>query len=277
MPIAGTLAELYQWLGTIHPVILTLIAAFAVSLETSMFIGLVIPGDVVLLVAGTQATSPGRFALIVLGGLAGSLLGESIGYLIGRRYLGRLRDSRLGRRIGTERWDAASRGLHRNGSRAMLIGRFTPVVHALLPPLSGGARVPYRRFIGWCTLAGVLWSVAYVGAGALAGANLARIEGSFGLFGYALLAVVGGFLLAKFLLRRRAAARLARVARAGEDTDSDDDDGWGDGQGDGSTGLRDRIRADATGSTARLTGDDDPDADATRWNPRGLAPIGGGR
>ena len=70
----------------LQPAVLYLLTGLVVTLETSLLIGLLLPGDSVVLLAGTTVTGPSRFAALVAVGTLGSLLGESIGYLLGRRY-----------------------------------------------------------------------------------------------------------------------------------------------------------------------------------------------
>lgn len=220
MPVMGTLAELHTALLGLDPVLLTVCAGLAVALETSAFVGLLIPGEIILLIAATAAVTPGRFVAVMLAGVAGSVLGESVGYLLGRHGGARLRRSRLGRRIGAARWEATDERLRRYGPRAILVARFTPVVHALVPLLVGSARLPYRRFVAWCVAAGVLWSTVYVGAGAVVGSNLPRLGNSLGLLGYAVGAAVLGVFGARSWWRRRVAARLelARVEQRSRST-----------------------------------------------------------
>ena len=78
-------AELVQGLDGLHPGVLYLLAGLFTALETSVGIGLLVPGDSVVLLAGTTATTPHRFAALVAATVLGSLTGESIGYLLGRR------------------------------------------------------------------------------------------------------------------------------------------------------------------------------------------------
>jgi len=82
--------ELLAALAGMHPAVVCLLTGLFVSLETSLFVGLVVPGDSVVLLAGTTVTGPGRFVLLVAASTVGSLVGESVGYLLGRRYGDRL-------------------------------------------------------------------------------------------------------------------------------------------------------------------------------------------
>jgi membrane-associated protein len=191
----------------LRPAVLYLLTGGFMILETSLLIGLVIPGDSVVLLAGTTVTGPTRFAALVAVSTLGSLLGESIGYLLGRRYGDRVRGSRLGRRLGEDAWANAEAFLRGRGGRAVAAARFVAVVHALVPVVAGSVRMRYRRFLGWSVLGAVAWSVTFVGIGALAGASWRQYGEQLGLAG---LAVLGAVALAAWSLRaaRRRSRRL---------------------------------------------------------------------
>jgi membrane-associated protein len=197
----------------LQPTVLYLLTGGFMILETSLLIGLVIPGDSVVLLAGTTVTGPTRFAALVAVSTLGSLLGESIGYLLGRRYGDRVRGSRLGRRLGEDAWANAEAFLTGRGGRAVAAARFVAVVHALVPVVAGSVRMRYRRFLGWSVLGAVVWSVTFVGIGALAGASWRQYGERLGLAG---LAVLGAVALAAWSLR--AAPRRSRRLPAARST-----------------------------------------------------------
>jgi membrane-associated protein len=216
--------RLLEALTGLDPQVLYLLTGGFTMLETSALVGLVVPGDAVALLAGTTATSPARFLALVGAAVAGSLAGESIGYLLGRRFGDRLRRSRLGRRVGEGNWAKADRFLNGRGGRAVFAARFVAVVHALLPVVAGTVRMPYRRFIAWAAAGSVAWSVLYVGVGAAAGASWREYGDRLGVAGYALLAaLVATALLARAVRRRRrgtptpGAAGPEPAAKAGQE------------------------------------------------------------
>jgi membrane protein DedA with SNARE-associated domain len=106
-----------------------------VTLEASAFVGLIFPGETALLVGGFLASQHklNLWMLMVLG-VAGAVIGDSIGYEVGRHLGGRLQQSRLGRKVGDERWERARDTLRRYGGKAVLIGRWVGVLRALVPP-----------------------------------------------------------------------------------------------------------------------------------------------
>jgi membrane-associated protein len=193
----------------LQPAVLYLLTGLVVTLETSLLIGLLLPGDSVVLLAGTTVTGPSRFAALVAVSTLGSLLGESVGYLIGSRYGQRVRASRAGRRLGEDTWARAESFLTGRGGRAVAAARFVAVVHAVVPVVAGSVGMPYRRFVGWSALGAAAWSATYVGIGALAGASWRHYGERLGVAALAVLALAA---LAVWLLR--SARRRRRPAEA---------------------------------------------------------------
>ena len=144
--MADAVDTLLHALSGVQPAVLYLLTGVFMTLETSLLIGLLLPGDSVVLLAGTTVTGPARFGALVAASTLGSLLGESIGYLLGRRYGDRVRASRLGRRLGEDAWAGAAAFLAGRGGRAVAAARFVAVIHALVPVVAGGVRMRYRQF-----------------------------------------------------------------------------------------------------------------------------------
>ena len=186
--MSDLLAGVLDGLAGLNPTALYLLAGLFTALETSVGIGLLVPGDGVVLLAGTTATTPHRFTALVTMTVLGSLAGESVGYLLGRRYGVRLRAGRLGRRLGVDRWVAAEAFLAGRGGRALAAARFVAVVHALVPVLAGILGMSYRRLVGWSALGAVAWSVLYVAVGAAASVSWRQHGDRVGLAGLAVVA-----------------------------------------------------------------------------------------
>lgn len=96
---------------SVDPVVRTLLAGVGMILETSVLVGLVVPGDTIVIVAGTAVVGRVEYAGLVLAVLLGALVGESVGFYLGRRYGPWIRQSWLGRRIGEKNWAGAERYL----------------------------------------------------------------------------------------------------------------------------------------------------------------------
>jgi membrane-associated protein len=135
------------------------------AVEMTFLLGLLVPGESVVMLAASLH-GPGGFALAVAAGTAGALSGQILGYAIGRVFGARLRDTRLGRRIGAQRFDRAEAYLRERGAPALVAVRFVAVIHAVVPIVAGVARMPFRRFLGWSALGTLLWVGAFAGVGA---------------------------------------------------------------------------------------------------------------
>lgn len=145
-----------------------LVAGLAIALETSLFVGLIMPGDTVVLVAATGVQNFPDFLGLLGCVVLGSLIGESVGFWVGRAFGPRIRRSRLGQRIGDSNWQLADRFVATRGGLAVGVSRFLPVLHSLVPVTAGMTRMTYRTFIRWTLGACTIWASAYVGLGWLA-------------------------------------------------------------------------------------------------------------
>ena len=199
------MADVLEGLLTGVPAWVVYVLVFALPfVECSLFVGFLFPGETALLLAGVLAAR-GEVDLVLLCVLAvaGAVLGDTVGYLVGRRYGAAVQSSRLGRVVGPRRWAVAEQFLRRRGGPAVLLGRFTALLRALVPSAAGMSGVPYRTFLLWNAVGGVIWASGAVVAGYLAGASYTRIEGYLGRGALVLTLVVVGALAAAHLVRRR--------------------------------------------------------------------------
>ena len=95
----------------------------------------------------------------------GAVLGDAVGYGVGRRYGGAVQRSRLGRVVGPARWAAAEAFLLRRGGPAVFLGRFTALLRALVPSAAGMSRLPLRTFVLWNAAGGLVWANGACSAG----------------------------------------------------------------------------------------------------------------
>ncbi|TMR99311.1 DedA family protein [Nonomuraea basaltis] len=147
--------------------VLALLLVF-LTLDASVGVGLITPGDTLLLVAGASADSPAEALALIGAGMLACFAGASGGHFLGRHYGDRLRYSRLGRRVGEARWVRAERLFERKGW-ALALAYFLPVLHALTPAVAGTVGMPYRRFMPWAMAGSTAWVSVYVTLGAVAG------------------------------------------------------------------------------------------------------------
>jgi membrane-associated protein len=200
------------------PAVLAVVFALP-ALEASTLLGIVVPGELALVLGGAVAHL-GRVPLwaTVAAGAAGAIIGDSVGYAVGRR-LGRRLLARLPRRlVRPDRVERAAALMRRMGGRAVFVGRFTAALRALVPGLAGTVSMPYRTFAVYNAAGGLLWATGFVLVGYAAGPAYRTAERVAGQAGLALLAaVVAGAAVAVVVTRRRrrAADRTSRHPEPG--------------------------------------------------------------
>lgn len=182
----------------VAPWLRVLIASVAIMLETSVLVGLIVPGDTIVIVAATGVTSIPEGVILGAFIVAGAFAGESIGYAIGRWAGPWLRDSRLGRWIGPRNWQRAETYLRRRGGIAIFLSRFLPVLHSVVPVTVGMSGYPYRKFVAWTIPACVLWSGIYITIAAGAAETYRELAGSAHWAGFAFIGIIVLGLLAVF-------------------------------------------------------------------------------
>ncbi|MCX8529870.1 MAG: DedA family protein [Rhodoluna sp.] len=167
------MTEFISWLfnavHSIEPLMRDLIAFGAIFSETSLFLGIIVPGDSIVLITSSSLQNIPDFIGLVLFVILGSLAGESVGFWLGRVFGKRIRASWLGQKIGEKNWELGDSFVHKRGGVAVAISRFIPVLHSLVPVIAGMSKMTYRTFIVWTVAACTLWSGVYTTLGWLAG------------------------------------------------------------------------------------------------------------
>jgi len=139
-----------------------LVAVFS-FLETGAFVGLVAPGETIVMAGGVIA-GQGEIELLPLIGLvwACAVLGDTTSFFIGRR-LGRGFILRRGPRlkITPERLEQVEGYFERHGGKTILVGRFIGLVRALAPFVAGSSGFPYRRFLPFSVVGTGLWATLF--------------------------------------------------------------------------------------------------------------------
>ncbi len=208
-----------EWLDAIldlvqgvDPALRTALAGLFIMLETTILLGLIVPGDTVVLVASTAVESPAEYWALALVVIVGALTGGSLGFAIGRFFGPRLRASRLGHRIGEKNWQRAENFLDHRGGIAVFVSRFLPVLHSLTPLVVGMSTLRYRTFMLWLTPACIIWSFAYVSVGSAAAEGYRSIAESLDYAALIFVGVIAGFWLLVFAVKKLLDRYVARFA-----------------------------------------------------------------
>lgn len=220
--------EILTWLldtvQGVDPIVRTLVAGVAMLLETSVLVGLVVPGDTIVIVAGTAVSSWPEGIALGIAVVAGSIGGESIGFALGRFLGPRIRASRVGRRIGEANWVRAERYLARRGGPAIFLSRFLPVLHSLVPLTVGMSGFAYRRFLAWTLPACAVWASLYIGVAAAAAGTFRELADRIHYAGYLFVAVIVLFLVL-VVVAKRVIERIERRHLGGDEPRSAGTDG----------------------------------------------------
>ncbi|HYI80299.1 MAG TPA: bifunctional DedA family/phosphatase PAP2 family protein [Thermoleophilaceae bacterium] len=169
-------------------------------LETGAFVGLVAPGESVVIVGGVIA-GQGEISLIVLIGIvwAAAILGDTTSFFIGRR-LGRDFILRHGPKVKIDegRLQQVESYFDRHGGKTILVGRFIGLVRALAPFVAGSSGLPYRRFIPFSIIGCGLWATTFCVLGYIFWESFDQVanvagKATFG-FGVTVAVIVGGVL-----------------------------------------------------------------------------------
>jgi len=169
-----------------------------------------VPGETIVILAGVL-TNFGvldlRLALTVA--VAGAIIGDNVGFLLGRR-LGRPWLEAHGGRIGMQR-EMLERidGLFaRHGGKAVLIGRFVGFLRAMLPFAAGASRMPYAPFVVYNAIGATVWGIFFVLLGYFLGASWTIAERWLGRVGL----VVGTVALIAAIVWLKRSGRARRSA-----------------------------------------------------------------
>ncbi|WP_433534737.1 DedA family protein [Micromonospora sp. CA-249363] len=151
--------DVQHWLVSLPPIAVYLLVAGVIGVES---MGVPLPGEIVLvssaLLAATGVVEP---EWVATAAATGAIVGDSIGYAVGRRG-GRPLLARLGRRfprhLGPAQLARAEQSFARHGVWAVFFGRFVALLRILAGPLAGALHVPYRRFLVANAAGGLVWA-----------------------------------------------------------------------------------------------------------------------
>ncbi len=182
-----------------------LVVGISAFLETGAFVGLVLPGETIVILAGAVAGQGATSVYLTIAIVwACAFGGDSASFLIGHR-LGRefLRTHGPRFRITHERLDQVEDYFARHGGKTILIGRFIGLVRAIAPFIAGSSRMRYRQFAPYSILGTGLWAATFTLVGYFASQSLDRAakiagRGTF-LFGIAVAVIVVLVVAIRFL------------------------------------------------------------------------------
>src|SRR2546425_11958020 len=161
--------------------------------------GIPFPGETMLLVAAIYAGTTHRLsiALVIAAAASGAILGDNLGFWIGREGGYRLL-RRYGRYIRLEerRLKLGQYLFLKYGGKVVFFGRFVAVLRTFAAFLAGTNRMPWPRFLFFNAAGGIVWATLYGLGGYFLGDNVHRLTGTIGTITIVLAAIlIIGFLL----------------------------------------------------------------------------------
>jgi membrane protein DedA with SNARE-associated domain len=175
---------------------------FGVFLENT---GLPVPGETALL-AGAALSRSGRLSLpwVIVTAIAGAILGDNLGFLIGRRG-GRVLVDRFGPRVGLtrDRLLQFDRFFDRHGAKTVFIARFVTGLRVFGALLAGTSGLSWGRFLLYNSTGAIAWATTFGGVGYMLAYSWQTLELWIGRSGLVLLAAIAIVGLLTVLHKRR--------------------------------------------------------------------------
>ncbi|MGA0866895.1 MAG: DedA family protein [Candidatus Nanopelagicaceae bacterium] len=153
--------------------------------EMGLLVGLVLPGDSMLFLAGVASSGTADTAIgvqlpvevLLIGAPISTFLGSQVGYYIGWKFGPKVFNRPEGRYFNQRRVDQTQKWLLKYGvGKALFLSRFIPIVRTLINPMCGVARIDLRKFILANAFSSIVWGAGFIAIGYTVGERLA---GSF--------------------------------------------------------------------------------------------------
>lgn len=151
--------------------------AAIIFIESGLLVGFFLPGDSLLFAAGFLASQHFiPLAPLLVLSFVGAVLGDNMGYAIGKRLGPRLftkNESFFFRKDNVEKTKSY---FLRYGPKTILLARFIPVVRTFAPVMAGVGAMRYRTFVVYNLIGGFLWSVCIPLLGYALGTSIPDVD-----------------------------------------------------------------------------------------------------
>ncbi len=170
-----------EFIITRGPIIAYMMIFGIIFAESGLLIGFFLPGDSLLFTAGFLASDAGKellvkfglptdhpffsLTLLVIGCFAAAVIGDSVGYLFGKRVGKRLFQREDSRLFSKKNLYKAQAFYQKHGGKAIVLARFIPVVRTFAPIVAGIGDMQYTRFAMFNVVGGFIWAVGVTVAG----------------------------------------------------------------------------------------------------------------
>ena len=176
--------------------------------ETGLVVTPVLPGDSLLFAAGALAAQEGGglnpwlvFILLAIAAFTGNAVNYAIGRRAGPAIFTGTGDSTIGKLMNRQYLDRAHAFFEQYGGKAIILGRFVPIVRTFVPFVAGAAKMTPASFIAFNAIGAIAWVGICVLAGVLFG-NVPIIKNNFSLVTIGIVAISLLPVLVEFLRHR---------------------------------------------------------------------------
>lgn len=154
-----------------------LVVGAIIFAESGLLIGFFLPGDSLLFTAGLLA-SQGYFSLywLMLIAVVAAILGDSVGYTIGEKVGSRLFQREDARYLKKEYITKTKMFYAKHGNKTIVLARFVPIVRTFAPILAGIGEMPYKTFLTYNIIGGIIWGAGLPVLGYILGQNIPDVD-----------------------------------------------------------------------------------------------------
>ena len=141
-----------------------LVLGLIVFAESGLLVGFFLPGDSLLFIAGFLASEAGGnvlppLPLVLLVAASMAIIGDQVGYVIGRRVGPALFARPKSRLFDPAHVDRAQAFFDKHGAKTIVLARFVPIVRTFAPVVAGVGRMDYRTFVRYNVIGGLGWGL----------------------------------------------------------------------------------------------------------------------
>lgn len=182
--------------------------AAVIFAESGLLLGFFLPGDSLLFFAGFLSSDAGghhlpNIALVALVAVVAAIVGDQVGYLFGKRVGPELFDRPQSRFFNPRHVVKAHQFFEKYGPRTIILARFVPIVRTFAPIVAGVGAMPYKTFVKYNVIGGVLWGAGVTTLGYFLG-EIEFVKNNIEIAALAIVAVSVLPIAVEFARHRRA-------------------------------------------------------------------------
>ena len=156
-----------------------LILFAVVFAETGLLVGFFLPGDSLMFTVGVFAGA-GKLDIFLVNAvlMAAAVIGDSVGYLLGRQTGPRIFSREDSRFFHKNHVIRTQRFYEKHGGKTILYARFVPIIRTFAPYVAGVGKMDYHRFIAFNVFGGIGWVFSLTTLGYFLG-NVPIVKNNF--------------------------------------------------------------------------------------------------